>query len=66
MTVLMEDVSSWQTLSDDMSGWLNGSKQGIALFVCSNVSVLFWSLEQLILSSQKNKHIMRELVRSLH
>ena len=43
VTVLMEKMSAvkqLQTLSEDMSGWLSGSKQGIALVCVSNVSVL--------------------------
>ena len=44
VTVLMEKMSAvkqLQTLSDDMSGWLNGSKQGIAL-VCVLVMCLYY------------------------
>ena len=46
VTVLMEKMSvvkQLQTLSEDMSGWLSGSKQGIALVCVSKVSVLYWS-----------------------
>ena len=37
LTVLMEKMSAvkeLQTLSEDMSDWLSGSKQGIAALVC--------------------------------
>ena len=43
VTVLMEKMSAvkqLQTLSEDMSGWLSGSKQGIAL-VCVLVMCLY-------------------------
>ena len=47
VTVLMEKMSAvkqLQTLSEDMSSWLSGSKQGIAL-VCALVMCLYyWSL----------------------
>ena len=48
VTVLMEKMSAvkeLQTLSEDMSGWLSGSKQGIAALVCVLVMCLYyWSL----------------------
>ena len=48
VTVLMEKMSAvkeLQTLSEDMSDWLNGSKQGIAALVCVLVMCLYyWSL----------------------
>ena len=48
VTVLMEKMSAveeLQTLSEDMSGWLSGSKQGIAALVCVLVMCLYyWSI----------------------
>ena len=48
VTVLMEKMSAvkeLQTLSEDMSDWLSGSKQGIATLVCVLVLCLYyWSL----------------------
>ena len=48
VTVLMEKMSAvkeLQTLSEDMSDWLSGSKQGIAALVCVLVMCLYyWSL----------------------
>ena len=48
VTVLMEKMSTvkqLQTLSEDMSSWLSGSKHGIAFLVCVLVMCLYyWSL----------------------
>ena len=48
VTVLIEKMSAvkeLQTLSEDMSDWLSGSKQGIAALVCVLVMCLYyWSL----------------------
>ena len=48
VTVLMEKMSAvkeLQTLSEDMSDWLSGSKQGIAALACVLVMCLYyWSL----------------------
>ena len=47
VTVLMEKMSAvkqLQTLSEDMSGWLSGSKQGIALVCVLVMCLYYWSL----------------------
>ena len=47
VTVLMEKMSAvkqLQTLSEDMSGWLSGSKQGIALVCVLLMCLYYWSL----------------------
>ena len=47
VTVLMEKMSAvkqLQTLSEDMSSWLSGSKQGIALVCVLVMCLYYWSL----------------------
>ena len=47
LTVLMEKmpaVKQLQTLSEDMSGWLSRSKQGIALVCVLVMCLYYWSL----------------------
>ena len=47
VTVLMEKMSAvkqLQTLSEDMSSWLSGSKQGIALVCVLVMCLCYWSL----------------------
>ena len=47
VTVLMEKMSAvqqLQTLSQDMSDWLSGSKQGIALVCVLVMCLYYWSL----------------------
>ena len=47
LTVLIEKMSAvkqLKTLSEDMSGWLSGSKQGIALICVLVMCLYYWSL----------------------
>ena len=70
LTVLMEIMSTvkpLQTLSEDMTTWLSGSKQGINSHYVATIDLCFkLYIQQLIPTSQKSRsYIMKERVRSL-